>query len=262
MPFADVNGQRIAYDDTGGDGPAVVLAHGFLMDRSMFEHQVDALAHTYRVVTWDERCFGDTVWDGQPFTYWDSARDCLGLMDHLGVRVAVVGGMSQGGFLSLRAALLAPERVRAVILLNSGGAAETPEATAANEGLLAALYEHGWVDDLARAVAGLIINDPGLNEVWIERWRSRDREPLRAAADCLSGREDLTDRLGEITCPVLVVHGAEDAAIEPHVAELTAKHLPRATGPVWIDGAAHAANMTHPEPVNAAIVAFLAELSR
>ena len=57
-------------------------------------------------------------------------------------------------------------------------------------------------------------------------------------------------------------HGAEDAAIEPHVAELTAKHLPRATGPVWIDGAAHAANMTHPEPVNAAVVAFLAELSR
>lgn len=261
MPFADVNGQRIAYDDSGGDGPPVVLAHGFLMDRSMFDHQVAALAPTYRVVTWDERCFGDTVWDGAPFTYWDSARDCLGLMDHLGIARAVVGGMSQGGFLSLRVALVAPERVRALILLNSGALAETPEATAANEGLLAALTEHGWVDDLAQAVAGLIINDPALDEVWIARWRSRDREPLREAANCLLGREDLTDRLGEITCPALVVHGSEDAAIEPSVAEVTATNLPRATGPVWIEGAAHAANMTHPEPVNAAIVSFLAGLA-
>lgn len=257
MPFADVNGQRIAYDDTSGDGPPVVLGHGFLMDRSMFEHQVAALAPAYRVITWDERCFGETVWDGKPFTYWDSARDCLGLMDHLGLEQAVVGGMSQGGFLSLRAALLAPERVSALVLLSSGCHVETAERAAANEGLLEMLDEHGWIDELAQAVAALIINDPELNEVWIARWRSRDRGPLREAGNCLSGREDLTDRLGQITCPALVVHGTQDAAIEPGVAELMAKHLPHATGPVWIEGAAHAANMTHPAPVNAAIRAFL-----
>ena len=44
MPFAEVNGQRIAYDDTGGDGPPLILAHGFLMDREMFAPQVQALA--------------------------------------------------------------------------------------------------------------------------------------------------------------------------------------------------------------------------
>jgi 3-oxoadipate enol-lactonase len=39
MPFADVNGQRIRFDDSGGDGPAVIFSHGFLMDREMFAPQ-------------------------------------------------------------------------------------------------------------------------------------------------------------------------------------------------------------------------------
>ena len=58
MPHADVNEQRIYFEDTGGDGPPVILAHGFLMDHEMFAPQVAALAPTYRVITWDERGFG------------------------------------------------------------------------------------------------------------------------------------------------------------------------------------------------------------
>ena len=85
MSYADFNGQRLYYEDSGGDGPAVVLAHGFLMDHEMFAPQVAALAPEFRVVTWDERGFGATEFDGKPFTYWDSAGDCLGLLDHLGL---------------------------------------------------------------------------------------------------------------------------------------------------------------------------------
>ena len=58
MSFANVNGQKISYNDSGGRGPAVVLAHGFLMDSSMFDAQVAALSDKFRVVTWDERGFG------------------------------------------------------------------------------------------------------------------------------------------------------------------------------------------------------------
>lgn len=89
MAFAEVNGQRIRFDDSGGDGSPVILSHGFLMDREMFAPQVDALAPAFRVITWDERGFGETQFDGQPFTYWDSARDCLGLLDYLVVRLAI-----------------------------------------------------------------------------------------------------------------------------------------------------------------------------
>ena len=130
MPHAEVNGQRIYFQDTGGDGLPIVLAHGFLMDRSMFEPQIEAFAGEHRLVTWDQRGFGQTEFDSQPFTYWDSADDCLALLDHLQLDRAVIGGMSQGGFVALRAALKAPERVRALILLGTqagiGGPGERP----------------------------------------------------------------------------------------------------------------------------------------
>jgi 3-oxoadipate enol-lactonase len=256
MPHADVNGQRIAYDDTGGDGPTVVLAHGFLMDRTMFRHQVAALSPTYRVITWDERGFGETEYDGQPFSYWDSAKDCFGLMDHLGIDRAVVGGMSQGGFLSLRAALHAPERVRALVLLNSGADADDEAMLEANRGMVDMWLSVGPVDELAGAVASIIINDPVENPVWIAKWQARPKEVMEQPSATLLGRDDITPRLGEITCPTLIVHGTADAAISPERAEKLSA-IPGAGPIVWIDGAAHAANLTHPEPVNAALLAFL-----
>jgi len=96
MPFVEINGQRVRFDDSGGDGPPVMLSHGFLMDREMFAPQVEAVSPEFRVITWDQRGSGETGFDGEPFTYWDSAEDCLGLLDHLGIHEAVLGGMSQG----------------------------------------------------------------------------------------------------------------------------------------------------------------------
>src|SRR5229473_5393368 len=62
-----------------------------------------------------------------PFSYYDSAADCLALLDHLGIEQAVLAGMSQGGFLSLRAALTAPTRVRALVLIDTQAGVENPE---------------------------------------------------------------------------------------------------------------------------------------
>jgi pimeloyl-ACP methyl ester carboxylesterase len=55
MPVAAANGIEISYTDSGGEGPAVVFSHGYLMDRTMFDRQVTALAPQYRVITWDQR---------------------------------------------------------------------------------------------------------------------------------------------------------------------------------------------------------------
>ena len=81
IPFAQLDDQRICFEDTGGDGLPVILSHGFLMDQEMFAQQVAALSPEFRVITWDERGFGQTGSDGRPYTYWDSARDCLALLD-------------------------------------------------------------------------------------------------------------------------------------------------------------------------------------
>ena len=103
----------------------MVFSHGYLMDHAMFDRQVAALAPQYRVITWDERGHGGTRAAGS-FTYWDSAADVLALLDHLSVERAVLAGMSQGGFLSLRAALTAPDRVRALVLIDSQAGLEDP----------------------------------------------------------------------------------------------------------------------------------------
>jgi pimeloyl-ACP methyl ester carboxylesterase len=94
MPTVDVDGRTIGFEDSGGDGPAVLFLHGFLMDRSMFGPQVEDLAPEFRCISMDERGFGETPVDG-PFTYWDLADDAVGLLDELGVERAAFAGMSR-----------------------------------------------------------------------------------------------------------------------------------------------------------------------
>jgi 3-oxoadipate enol-lactonase len=260
MPFAEVNNQRIRFDDSGGDGRPVILSHGFLMDREMFAAQVDALAPEFRVITWDERGFGETEFDGEPFTYWDSASDCLGLLDHLGIENAVLGGMSQGGFLSLRAALLAPERVDALVLIDTQSGVEDPERLPAYLHMQETWLENGPVDELAQAIANLIIGDPELNEVWIAKWRELPRETMREPGNCLFGRDDISERLAEISCPAIVFHGTADLSIEIELAEALCEGLSGCTGVVRIEGAPHAANLTHPDAVNGPLLHFLRSL--
>jgi 3-oxoadipate enol-lactonase len=260
MAFAEVNGQLIRFDDSGGDGPPVVLSHGFLMDREMFAPQVDALAPAFRVITWDERGFGETQFDGQPFTYWDSARDCLGLLDNLGIDRAVLGGMSQGGFLSLRAALLAPERVAALVLIDTQAGVEDRERLPGYRQMQETWLQVGPVDELAETIANLIIGDPVMNQAWIAKWRKLPRETMRAPGDCLMERDDISDRLSEISCPAILFHGTADQSIEMQKAEELSRGLSGCAGVVRIEGASHAANLTHPGKVNGPLLDFLRAL--
>lgn len=260
MPFAEVNGQRIRYEDSGGEGAPVILSHGFLMDREMFAPQVDALAPEFRVIAWDERGFGETEFDGQPFTYWDSARDCLGLLDHLEIDEAVLGGMSQGGFLSLRAALLAPERVRALVLIDTQSGLEDPERLPVYRQMQETWLTVGPIDELTDAVANLIIGDPAVNGAWIAKWKEMPRENMEAPGNCLFDRDDITDRLGDISCPAIVFHGTADASIEMEKAEELCRGLSGCRALVRVEGGPHASNLTHPEAVNGPLLEFLRSL--
>src|SRR5918996_5667733 len=125
MPFADLPGARVRYEEHGS-GPAVIFSHGLLMDREMFAPQVDAFRDDYRCVVWDERGHGETRSEGS-FTYWDLAADLIGLLDHLEVERVVAVGMSQGGFLSTRAALKNPDRIAALAFIDSQAGLEDPD---------------------------------------------------------------------------------------------------------------------------------------
>lgn len=258
MQTAHINGTDIAFEDSGGKKPAVILSHGFLMDHSMFDAQVAALRDTHRVITWDERGFGGTRATGD-FTYWDSANDVLGLMDHLGIDKAVLGGMSQGGFLSLRAALAAPDRVEALILLDTQSGVEAPETVEPYNQLHAAWVEHGAVA-VQDVIAGIILG-PGEWSAWFAKWGAMQPDQFTAAFNCLMHRDDITGRLGEITCPALIVHGTADVAIPMEKAEVLRDGISGPTTLVPVEGGPHATNMTHPAETNRAIVQFLSALA-
>jgi 3-oxoadipate enol-lactonase len=258
MATASVNGITLGYHDSGGDGPAIVLSHGYLMDHAMFDPQVAALTPEYRVITWDERGFGGTRAAG-PFTYWDSAADVLGLLDHLGIEQAVLGGMSQGGFLSLRAALLAPDRVRGLILIDTQAGLENPEVVPAYEQMEQIWMEQGPAP-VQDVVASIILGPPdGPVDYapWFAKWAAWDADGLRLAFRCLLDRDDITGRLGEIGCPALIVHGSADAAIPMGHAEIVRTGLAGPVTLVEVDGGTHASNMSHPDVVNAVILDFL-----
>ncbi|MCB0993034.1 MAG: alpha/beta hydrolase [Acidimicrobiales bacterium] len=261
MPTANVNGQSIRFDDSGGDGPPIIFSHGFLMDRTMFADQVESLRDSYRCITWDERGFGETPATG-PFTYWDSARDALALLDHLGIDSAVFVGMSQGGFLSLRAALLEPERVRALVLIDSQAGVDDAETLEGYRGMIAHWKSGQPLGEVGQMVAGLILGEPNLMQKWIQIWESRDRDGIEYPAGALLDRDDITDRLAEIACPVLSIHGEQDMAITMDRAEALQAAVSHARGLVKVPGAAHAPNMTHPQIVNPALGAFLDSLEQ
>jgi pimeloyl-ACP methyl ester carboxylesterase len=256
MAFADVNGQHLYFQDSGGAGAPVLFSHGYLMDHEMFEPQVAALAGEFRCITWDERGFGQTP-AAEPFTYWDSADDALALLSHLGIDRAFLVGMSQGGFLSLRAALRAPDRVLGLGLIDTQSGLEEEAARPVYEAMIEDWVTNGPSDELAGAVASIIMS-PGYDDSpWIAKWKARPPEALRLPSRTLMDRDDISDRLGEITAPAIVFHGEADTAIPIEKGEQLERELGNCEQLVRIPGAGHASNLSHPDAVNGPLREFL-----
>jgi pimeloyl-ACP methyl ester carboxylesterase len=260
LPYAEVNSQRLYYEDTGGDGPPVVFSHGLFMDHTMFAPQVQALQDRYRVITWDERGHGETPDVSEMFTYWDSAEDLRALLRSLGIERAVLGGMSQGGFLSLRAALAHPELVRGLILIDTQAGQENPDVLPYYQSLLERWNAEGMDDEMAETIATIILGSgwEGAGP-WKRKWQQLRTANVNILFAMLVGREDIHDRLGQISAPAVVIHGDQDVAIAPELAGRLADGLPEAEL-VMIAGAGHAANLTHPEAVTPVIERFLENL--
>ena len=253
MSFLEREGARIYFEDTESDGVPVIFSHGILMDHDMFEPQVRSLSGEFRCITWDARGHGQS--DHQaPFTYWDSAQDALALLDQLEIDHAFFVGMSQGGFLSLRAALLAPERVQGLGLIDTQAGAEDPAMAPAYEAMATA-WEQQPTRELAESAAQIILGGAD-QEPWIAKWMARPKTALRDPFAALMSREDIHDRLGEITCPALVIHGLDDPAIAIDKAEALCAGLRRCEGLLKIEGGGHAANLTHPGVVTEALRDF------
>lgn len=264
MPYVNSDdGTKVHYLDTGTEGPALLLGHGFFMDAEMWQPQLAELADRYRVIAVDSRGHGRTEDAGNPFTYWDLAWDAWRVADALGLDRVVLGGLSQGGFTALRMALLQPARTRGLVLIGTTGAAYTEQEREGYERVIVKSWVGGAVpiDDIALPMAAVMIGgDRDRHQrPWVDKWRASDRGRLALAARCLIDREDVTELLGEISAPALLLRGIGDQAFSQGQMRELAAALggPARFETISADTAAHICNLTHPEVVTPLIREFL-----
>ncbi len=178
-------------------------------------------------------------------------------MDALHIDRAVTGGVSQGGFTALRTALLAPERIHGLVLFDTEAQACDPNDKIIYAGMFAALAENGPIDEILQPLAQQLIGQHPATEHWISAWRERYSLPLGPAATCLLERDDVAERLGEITCPALLIRGSDDPSLPRERMQLMHERMLRATQLHEITGAGHSPTITHPAQVIELMADFL-----
>ncbi|WP_267643211.1 alpha/beta fold hydrolase [Haloarchaeobius amylolyticus] len=246
-----------------GDGPPLVLCHGTLMDRTMFDPQVEALSDQYRVVAYDTRARTDRYADS--YDLYDLADDCAALMDALDIDSCVLGGMSMGGFMALRFAERYPDRVDGLVLIDLTAGTHSDDEIQQYRSMIESAREAEELSaDLADVVKHILFGEttlmenPALVETWVDRWLTYPGEAVYQEVDSWLERPDFTDELADIDVPALVVHGEEDVALAPDRSDALVEQLDARRE--LIPAAGHSSNVENPDPVNEAIREFLEDV--
>ncbi len=254
------SGAKIAVEDTGGSGVPLIFSHGYMMNHTMFDQQVEYFKSRCRCIAWDARGHGETQWEGD-FNYWDSAKDLLGLMDALGIDKAVHVGMSQGGIVGMRAALLSPERFYGIVQLSTQ-AGEVPDS--GDDTFVRTMddwFVNGASQEKVEFLASFILGPGANHSYWHDAWSSMTKAQVRDATGCLMSIDPLWDRLKDIAVPVATIHGLADIATSHELGLRTPLGVPDPRGVSLIPGGPHAVNITNPKRVNMAIEDFIDELA-
>ncbi len=251
MAYLDRDGVQIYYE-VHGTGPAVLLSHGYSATSAMWTGQVEALSTTHTLIVWDMRGHGNSDSPADPALYSEAATtaDMAALLDAVGVRSAVIGGLSLGGYMSLSFHVAYPQRVDALMLFDTGPGYRSDNGRAGWNRIAAQRAKELETKGLAALSTS--------GEVSVSRHRSA--QGLAHAARGMLAQTDgrVMASLPEIRVPTLVLVGALD---EPFIAatDYMAAKIPGARR-VVIEGAGHASNIDKPREFNAAVVQFLESL--
>ena len=253
----------VAYDEAGR-GPAVVFSHGSMMDRTMFEPQMQALCDRYRVVAFDHRARGPRS-EG-PYSLYDLADDCVRLLDSLQIERCVIAGMSMGGWMALRVVLGHPDRIDGLVLIASSGLSYSEADQSSWEQHYRPLRGAPRVGrDFAQQEARICFsastrrNRPEMVRHWVERWAGHRGDAVYHEVCSWLTQDDISERLATIDVPTVAIHGLEDEAIGIGDARTTVAAIGSASL-VPVPGAGHTVNLESPAEVNAALRAFLVEV--
>ncbi|HTU00762.1 MAG TPA: 3-oxoadipate enol-lactonase [Candidatus Sulfotelmatobacter sp.] len=256
------NGIRIHYTLNGpAAAPAVTLSHSLATTLAMWEPQVRVLAERYRIVRFDTRGHGGTDAPPGPYTLAMLAADALALLDALGIQRTHFVGLSMGGMIGQVLALEHPDRLRSLSLCDTSSRIP-PEA--------APIWDERVRTAEAQGMEPVV--QPTINRWFTPAFRDarpdvietvramiRTTPPPGYVGCCQAIKPlNLTDRLGAIRVPTLVMVGAEDAGTPVAASRAIHEHI---TGSrlVIIPSASHLSNLEQPEAFNKALLDFLAE---
>ncbi len=252
MAKLDRDGVAIHYE-VHGQGPSILLSHGYSATCRMWDRQIAALKDHYQVIVWDMRGHGQSDYPAEPAAYSEAAtvEDMAAILHACGIQRAIIGGLSLGGVMSLAFHRDHPEMTRALMIFDSGPGFRNVEARQAwNQRALQR------ADDLdARGLAALGTSD----EVRLSQHRNATGL-AGAARGMLTQRDDsLIRSLETIAVPTLVLVGSEDKNFLA-ATDYMARKIPGAKK-VVVEGAGHAANLHQPTAFNRAVEEFLGGLA-
>jgi len=258
---AKTNGIDTSYELHGKeDAPWLVLSHSLACSVRMWDPQIDALKGSYRILAYDTRGHGGSEAPKGAYTLEMLADDLKALLDQLGVKNPHYCGLSMGGMIGQTFALKYPGVFRTLSLADTTSRYPA-EAWPLWQGRIKIAEEQG--------MAPLV--QPTLERWFTENFRQSSPGPVAAIAKLIGStpvagyvgcchaipKINVTARLKEIKCPVLVLCGDKDPGTPPAMAEEIHAAAPGSTL-VMIPGAAHLANLENPAAFTRAMREFLA----
>jgi 3-oxoadipate enol-lactonase len=250
--YSVASGGETIYAEATGAGRPVVLCHGLGGNHAIWWRQVEAFARGHRVVTWDQRGFGNSTAVTADVSIEAAAADLLALLTALDLSDACVVGQSMGAFTALRAALTEPARFGALVISTSLVATprEHTEALNAATATRSGRNQHPVVSDQFSA------SDPDL-VVLYNLISSFGAKPTSAAMIAHMAEADFTDaELRQLTVPVTFVAAELDQFCPPAVMQFARKRFPSAALHI-LAGASHSAYYEAPAAWNELVLAII-----
>ncbi len=265
MPYANVNGVNLYYEEHGSGFP-LVWSHEFAGDYRSWKPQVQFFSRRYRVITYNARGYppSDVPESLDDYTQEQSVDDLRGLLVHLNIERAHIGGLSMGGNVALNFGLTHPEMARSLIVAGTGAGTTDPEPFRRNVNARADMMRAGGMEAMgdysnSPTRVQLLRKDPlGYEEF---RRGFLEHSPIGSALTFsgVQGRRppifDLEERMRALDVPTLIMTGDEDEpCIEPSV--FMKRCIPR-SGLVVMPQAGHAINLEDPDLFNRIALDFL-----
>lgn len=244
-------------DRPSGDGPPLLLIHGFPLTSALWDDVARGLvAAGHRVLAPDLRGFGESR--GAPArTLADHVDDLVAVLEAVGVASLPWVGFSMGGYVAFEALRRAPERILALGLVDTKAEADTDEARQGRYALAARVAEAGSrvvADAMTPKLFAAGANE-GLRRTWHARMAAADPAAVADALVAMATRPDSTPLLASIDRPTVVVVGDEDVLTPPSDAERLAASI-RGARLVRVPGAGHATPVERPDDVARALGAL------